>query len=88
MQFPRKEVTTDTDEVDYFDLVSLDTFIAGYASQVVEGRTLSNGERLNLQALASEVRSKLPSLGGEALGYFESLAQLAEATLAGASRIH
>ena len=83
MQAPRKEGTTDIDKLDYFDLATLDTFIAGYASRVVEGATLSHSERLNLQALAGEVRSKLPRLGGEALRYFDSLALLAEAALAG-----
>jgi hypothetical protein len=88
MQLPGKEGAADLGQVDYFELVSLDTYIAGYASRVVEGAALSHGERLNLLALSVEVRSKIPSLSGRALGYFESLAQLAEATLAGTVQDH
>ncbi len=80
--FPRSRPHGEFADVDYFDLVELDTFVAGYVSRVVEGAKLQDHDLMNLEELHSRLQIKLRSLSGQTFEYFNSLATLARHVIA------
>jgi len=79
--FPSGRPPSEATGVDHFDLVELDTFLAGYVSRVVEGERLRDPDLDNLRSLWSDLQARLSALSGETHEYFRLLAAVAEAAL-------
>ena len=80
--FPSERSEGEYASVDYAELVSLDTSIAGYVSRVVEGQQLSARDLQCLETLGSDVQAKIQALSGTTREYFDALAELARVAIA------
>lgn len=85
--FPRERPHSEVGPLDYFDLVELDTFMAGYLSRAAEGEVLEAESLSQLNLMLEDLGKKVESLSGETHEYFASLYAVAEVAVASYSPI-
>jgi hypothetical protein len=79
--FPRSMPDAELGGLERSDLAELDTFIAGYISRVVEGRTLQSHDVEALARLSGELNTQLRAMSGSTAAYYSGLASAAAAAL-------
>ena len=76
--FPRGTPESEYCGHDFLDLVELDTFLAGYISQLANGARLSTADASRFNAITNELECIAPLLQGVAANYFQSLLSVAK----------